>query len=66
MRCFNCKLKGICRDIRAKSKEHFKWSFHNLIAHPMSEIVYLLGFEKLSNWVHDASIPEHDEGTGRG
>ena len=49
----------------------FKWSLHNLVAHPLSEMVYLLGlgtapFERASNWIHDVTIPEHDSGTGRG
>lgn len=66
MRCPDCKLFGVCRSIRAASKEHFRWTFHNLIAHPFSEIVYLVGLERLSNWVHDKSIPKHDLGNGRG
>jgi len=63
MKCYNCKLNGICRELRSKSKEHFKWSFHNLIAHPLSEIAYLVGLKKLSDSIHDNSIPKHEEGT---
>ncbi len=66
MKCPNCKLYGKCRQIRAATKEHFKWSIHNLLAHPLSEIAWLFGFEKLSNWLHDKSIPKHDVGEGRG
>ena len=44
----------------------FKWSLHNLVAHPLSELIYLIGFEKVSNWIHDITIPEHESGTGRG
>ena len=49
----------------------FRWSLHNLIAHPLSEMVYLVGlgtkpFERFSNWIHDVTIPEHESGTGRG
>jgi hypothetical protein len=44
----------------------FKWSIHNLIAHPLSELIYLLGFEQTSNWIHDITIPEHKTGEGRG
>ena len=49
----------------------FKWSLHNLIAHPLSDIICILGFftspaEKFSNWVHDITIPEHITGSGRG
>jgi len=44
----------------------FKWSLHNCVAHPLSEIVYLIGFERASNWIHDVTVPEHELGTGRG
>jgi len=49
----------------------FKWSLHNLVAHPLSELVYLLGlgsppFERVSNWIHDVTVPEHESGSGRG
>lgn len=49
----------------------FSWTLHNLLAHPISEVVYLVGlgtrpFERLSNWIHDITVPEHDPGSGRG
>ena len=47
--------------------ERFKWTVHNIWGHRYSEILYLLGFEKLSNKVHDWTIPMHDtEQEGRG
>ena len=45
------------------------WTVHNLIAHPLSEIIWLLTFgkaERLSGWVHDVTLPPHNEGEGRG
>jgi hypothetical protein len=41
----------------------FRWSLHNLVAHPLSEAVYLLGlgtapFKRASNWIHDVTVPE--------
>lgn len=44
----------------------FKWTIHNLVAHPLSEVLFQMGFENLGNRVHDATIPEHVRGTGRG
>jgi|GEM_PF-5850147 len=35
----------------------FRWTPHNLIGHPMSEILHLLGEEALSDLVHDATLP---------
>ena len=56
--CDRCSLKGRCRAIRAASKEHFRWTLHNMVAHPLSELAWLVGLRKLSNWLHDASIPK--------
>lgn len=64
--CTSCKLFGVCREFRAKSREHFRWTVHNLFAHPLSEIAWLLGLKRLSNWIHDVSIPMHETGKGRG
>ncbi len=50
------------------------WTVHNIVGHPISEIVYLLSFplfgrkkaENFSGWIHDATIPDQERGTGRG
>jgi len=55
--CSRCSLQGKCRAIRAATKKHFRWSIHNLVAHPLSEVAWLVGLRKLSNWIHDKSIP---------
>ena len=44
----------------------FKWTFHNVIAHPLSELVYLLSFRSrrikaVSQWIHDVTAPEQEE-----
>ena len=44
----------------------WSWFIHNVVAHPMSEILFHLGLEDLSNRVHDTTIPVHEPGTGRG
>lgn len=44
----------------------FQWTLHNLIAHPLSEILFQLGFENAGNKVHDMTVPPHADGTGRG
>jgi hypothetical protein len=46
--------------------ERFKWTLHNVVAHPLSEFLWQLGFEDFSNKIHDSTIPEHDPGAGRG
>jgi hypothetical protein len=42
------------------------WSMHNLVAHPASEVLYWLGLGDIGNKFHDATVPEHEAGTGRG
>ena len=42
-----------------KFKKHFKWTFHNIVAHPLCEIVHLLGASQLSEKIHDSTIPQN-------
>ncbi len=47
------------------------WPVHNLIAHPLSEVVHWLLWpwdrhQEISGWIHDMTIPPHEHGTGRG
>jgi len=44
----------------------FSWTIHNLLAHPISEVLHLFGLKKASDWLHDVTIPTHNEGEGRG
>jgi hypothetical protein len=44
----------------------FSWTLHNVVAHPLSEILYQLGYEDLGNKVHDKTVPNHNRGEGRG
>jgi len=41
-----------------KIRKHFMWSFHNIVCHPLMEMAHLIGLEKLSLFIHDASTPE--------
>jgi len=51
----------------ARLPTKLQWTLHNLVAHPLSEVLFLLGApERVYNWVHDVTIPEHEPGTGRG
>ena len=46
--------------------ERFQWTLHNLVAHPLSELLYQAGLRRWSDRVHDLTVPEHKKGTGRG
>jgi hypothetical protein len=39
----------------------YKWTIHNLIAHPLSEIVHLLGNTDIANKIHDCTLPDPQE-----
>jgi len=54
------------------SKLYQNWPVHNLIAHPLSEVVYWIirpmgkkKAEDVSGWIHDITIP-NDRSNGRG
>lgn len=44
----------------ARLPERFQWTLHNIVAHPLSEVAYQLGFEDLGTQVHDLTVPEPD------
>ena len=44
---------------------HLQWAPHNLLAHPLSELLHLVGLSRLSSWVHDVTIPPRERGEGR-
>ena len=45
--------------------KRFRWTLHNLVAHPVSELQYQLGLcfgkEDWGNWVHNATCPEDEK-----
>lgn len=42
------------------------WAIHNIVAHPVSEVLHWFGFDRLGSLIHDATVPPHEEGEGRG
>ena len=41
-----------------KLPPRWRWTLHNVVAHPVSEALYLLGYERLSVRVHDLTVPD--------
>ena len=41
----------------AQLPDRFQWSLHNIVAHPLSEVLFQVGFQELSEQVHDLSAP---------
>lgn len=40
-----------------KLPARFRWTTHNLIAHPLSELLFQVGLEDWGNRLHDWTIP---------
>ena len=36
----------------------WRWTLHNIVGHPLSEVLYQLGAASVGNWVHDATLPD--------
>ena len=41
--------------------KRFKYTFHNIIGHPLMEIFNLLGMQKLANKIHDKTLPQDEQ-----
>lgn len=44
-----------------KLPRRFQWTIHNVIAHPLMELFYQLGFEDLSSKIHDMTVPNEQD-----
>lgn len=44
-----------------KLPKRFQWTVHNVIAHPIMEVLYQFGFDQLSSKVHDFTIPDQQD-----
>jgi len=33
------------------------WAVHNIVAHPLYEILSLVGLKKWGDWIHDITVP---------
>jgi hypothetical protein len=46
-----------------KLPKRFHWTIHNVIAHPLSEIFWLLNLKPIGNYIHDVTVPISDQET---
>ena len=37
--------------------KRFQWTVHNVIAHPLSEVLFQVGLRRWSEAVHDGTVP---------
>lgn len=45
-------------------KLRFWWAVHNIIAHPLYEVLSWVGVKRVGEWFHDWTLPEHDHVNG--
>jgi len=51
----------------ARLPSRLQWTFHNQVAHPLSELLYQVGLGGLGDRLHDWPIPLHNPNEdGRG
>lgn len=36
----------------------WRWTLHNIVGHPLSELLYQLGARSLGHHVHDITVPD--------
>lgn len=46
--------------VLARLPERWRWTAHNLVAHPLSEVLFQVGLRRWSDLVHDATVPATD------
>ena len=67
-------VNRLVEEKRKMNKLWKNWTVHNIIAHPVSEVLYLISIlfvgreraEIISGWIHDVTLPDQLRGTGRG
>ena len=37
--------------------KRFRYSFHNIVGHPMMEVFNLLGMKRIAKKIHDITLP---------
>jgi hypothetical protein len=45
----------------ARLPARFRWTLHNMLAHPLSEVAYQLGLHAASRSIHDLTAPRDGE-----
>ena len=47
---------AVLEGMQAKHTRH-SWAIHNLIGHPLMQILTWLGMTKMALWIHDVTVP---------
>ena len=44
-----------------KLPQKYKWTIHNLVAHPLMEFLHIIGYSELGNKLHDITVPSDQQ-----
>jgi len=44
---------------------HLRYTFHNLVGHPVMEILHMVGLKRWGVWVHEHTLPKSERGYGQ-
>jgi len=40
--------------------KRFRYTIHNMIGHPLMEVLHLIGLDAASRWIHDVTLPTEE------
>ena len=49
------------RPLLCKISPRLRWAPHNLVGHPLMEVLEILGLTRASRWVHDVTLPSVEQ-----
>jgi hypothetical protein len=45
------------KTLLSRLPERYRWTLHNMVGHPVSELLGLFGFTEAATAVHDGTLP---------
>jgi len=45
------------KTLLSRLPERYRWTLHNMVGHPVSEVLHLFGFTEAATAVHDGTLP---------
>lgn len=58
------RIGGHVKKILAALPARYRWTVHNIVGHPVAEVLKQLGLVRAADWVHDETAPEAPSAPG--
>ncbi len=55
--CFGCPVECQKQRLLAGIRNHFRATWHNIVGHPVSELLWICGLKRTSWWFHNITSP---------